>query len=133
MFADDQLSETSDGRVAVELKRPRANGETHAFMEPVAFLRRVTSLIPPAGMNLIRYHGILAPASKHRSKVVPVPEVELDISPVGTEPVLPPRRSGVDWASLLRRVYEYDVADWAYPSPHSGEGPGDPTASPSAR
>lgn len=108
-FADDQLSETNDGRVAVELKRPRANGETHAFMKPVAFLRRVTSLIPPAGMNLIRYFGILAPAAKHRSKVVPVPEVELDISPVGTEPVLPPRRSGLDWASLLRRVWDIDV------------------------
>ena len=60
-------------------------------------------------MNLIRYFGILAPAAKHRSKVVPVPEGELDISPVGTEPVLSPRRSGLDWASLLRRVWDIDV------------------------
>jgi len=108
-FADDQLSETNDGRVAVELKRPRANGATHAFMTPVAFLRRLTSLIPPAGMNLTRYFGILAPASKHRSKVVPQPEVELDISSATAEPVQPPRRDGLDWASLLRRVYEVDA------------------------
>ena len=63
LLADDQLSETNDGRAAVELKRPRANGETHAFMEPVQLPRRLTRLIPPAGMNLTRYFGILAPAS----------------------------------------------------------------------
>jgi len=108
-FADDQLSETSDGGVAVELKRPRANGETHAFMEPIAFLRRLTSLIPPAGMNLIRYFGILAPAAKHRSKVVPQPKLEVDVSSGTTEVVPPPRRDGVDWASLLRRVYDVDA------------------------
>ena len=60
-------------------------------------------------MNLIRYYGILAPAAKDRSKVVPVPELELDISLVGTERVLAPRRDGLDWASLLRRVYDIDV------------------------
>ena len=108
-FADDQLSETNDGRVAVELKRPRANGATHAFMEPVAFLRRLTSLIPPAGMNLTRYFGILAPASMHRSKVVPQPEVKLENSVSSTELVQPPRRDGLDWASLLRRVYDVDA------------------------
>ena len=108
-FANEQLSETKDGRVAVQLKRPRANGTTHAFMQPVAFLRRLTSLIPPAGMNLTRYRGILAPAAKHRDKVVPVPEIDLDVSPVGTEPVLPPRRSGLDWHSLLKRVWDIDA------------------------
>jgi hypothetical protein len=110
-FAHEQLAETKDGRIAIKLKRPRRSGETHAFMKPVQLLRRLTSLIPPAGMNLTRFFGILAPAAKHRCNVVPVPDILLHISPNGTEPVLPPRRDGLDWASLLRRVYDIDVLD----------------------
>ena len=67
------LKEANDGRIAIALKKPRRGGETHAFLTPLQLIRRISSLIPPAGMNLIRYFGILAPAAKHRGKVVPVP------------------------------------------------------------
>jgi hypothetical protein len=61
-------------------------------------------------MNLIRYFGILAPAAKHRAKVVPAPKVELDLSPnTALEPKVPRPSGGVDWASLLRRVYGLDA------------------------
>ncbi len=108
-LANEQVERTNDGRVGIELKRPRRNGETHAFMTPMQLIRRLASLIPPAGMNLLRYFGILASAAQHRSKIVPVPEIDLGISSNGTEPVVPSRRDGLDWASLLRRVWDIDA------------------------
>lgn len=109
-LANERLKEANDGRIAIALKKPRRGGETHAFLTPLQLIRRISSLIPPAGMNLIRYFGILAPAAKHRAKVVPVPEVELDLHPTATpEPEAPRPSGGVDWASLLRRVYDLDA------------------------
>ena len=44
-------------------------------------------------------------------------------------------RSRIDWATLLRRTYEYALAHWASscPSPHTSEGDSNPTPSPAAR
>ncbi len=78
-------------------------------MSPLELLRRITRLIPPAGLNLVRYFGILAPAAKYRRQVAPVPKVDVEVSPNALEPVLPPMRSQIDWASLLRRVYDVDI------------------------
>jgi hypothetical protein len=108
-LANERLKETNDGRIAIELKKPRRAGETHAFLTPLQFLRRVASLVPPAGMNLIRYFGILGPAAEHRGKVVPEPQVQLDLPPNGAEPDPMRNKGGVDWASLLRRVYDIDA------------------------
>ena len=109
-LANERLREANDGRIAIALKKPRRGGETHAFLSPLQLIRRISSLIPPAGMNLIRYFGILAPAAKHRAKVVPVPKVELDLSPNSApEPDVSRPSGGVDWASLLRRVYDLDA------------------------
>ncbi|CAN0600160.1 unnamed protein product, partial [Laminaria digitata] len=69
-FAEQQVQICRDGRVAFRLTHPKPSGETHLFLHPLTFLRRVTSQIPPLGMNLVRYHGILAPAAKRRSEVV---------------------------------------------------------------
>lgn len=78
-------------------------------MQPLTLVRRLASLIPPAGMNLIRYNGILASAAKYRSRVVPAPKLALAVSPNGAAPARPNRRDGLDWASLLRRVYQIDI------------------------
>lgn len=41
-------------------------------MTPVEFLGRLCALIPPPRYPLVRYHGVLAPASPWRSRIVPV-------------------------------------------------------------
>jgi hypothetical protein len=105
----DQLQETGDGRIALRLSKTRKSGATHAFLAPLQLIRRLTSLIPPAGQNLIRYFGILGSAAKRRADVVPCPKIEIAISPnasAASTSSTQPRRSGIDWASLLRRVFK---------------------------
>jgi hypothetical protein len=79
-------------------------------MTPTQFLRRIVRLIPPAGMNLTRYFGVLAPAAKLRSRIVPAPKIALNTPPAAVPAPAPPRRDGLDWASLLRRVYDVDIS-----------------------
>ena len=107
-FAAEQVRLLPSGQVAFARRSPKPSGETHIFFEPVAFVRRLTSQIPPAGQNLVRYHGILAPAARDRALVVRRPK-----SPgpkeQHTEP-LPLLAHPGSWASLLKRAYELDLS-----------------------
>jgi hypothetical protein len=40
------------------------------LFEPVELLERLAALVPPPRFNLVRYHGVLGPAAKHRAAVV---------------------------------------------------------------
>jgi hypothetical protein len=64
------LSLTSDGRVAYQMKYPRGS-RTHLLMEPVQFLARLASLVPPPRHPLVRYVGVLSSAWRWREHVVP--------------------------------------------------------------
>ena len=60
-----------DGRVAYQIKVARSRRSTHRLMTPLEFLARASALIPPPRFPLVRYHGVLAPNSPYRSRVVP--------------------------------------------------------------
>jgi hypothetical protein len=66
-----RLAWTKDGRLAYEVKYPRSPKQTHWLLEPVQFLARLASLIPPPRHPLVRYFGVLSSASKWRPHVVP--------------------------------------------------------------
>ena len=68
----ERLSVASDGRVAYRLKYPGRRGETHRLMEPMEFLARIASLVPPPRHPLHVFAGVLAPHSSWRKLVVPV-------------------------------------------------------------
>ena len=113
-FAERQLSETEDGRIAFELNTARTGGRTHLVLEPLRFLRRVAWLIPPPKQHQTRYAGVLAPAAKLRPEVVPEPPVVAAIRgpPEGLSPGSAPAsqaRRRLDWARLLDRVHEIDA------------------------
>ena len=42
-------------------------------MEPLEFMERLAALVPRPRLHLIRFHGVLAPNAKLRSKIVPAP------------------------------------------------------------
>ena len=109
-FAADQVRLLPSGQVAFTRRSPKPSGETHIFLEPIAFVRRLTSQIPPAGQNLVRYHGILAPAARDRPLVVrrPRPTPERAEEP-HVEP-LPLLGHPASWASLMKRAYQLDLA-----------------------
>jgi hypothetical protein len=70
-FALERLSMVPDGRVAYRVKVARGRRATHRIMTPLEFLARASALIPPPRFPLVRYHGVLAPNSPYRSRVVP--------------------------------------------------------------
>ena len=84
-------------------------------------------VIPPTYANLTRFHGVFAPTSRLRDKVVPRPASTVDgaeppaepqvstTSPPPSAPAASPKSTSVpspyrlDWASLLKRVFGVDV------------------------
>src|SRR5437867_3460700 len=70
-LAIDRLELLSDGRLRYRFKRVWRNGTTHAVFEPLQLLERLSVLVPVPRANLIRYHGVMAPAAKWRPLVVP--------------------------------------------------------------
>lgn len=106
-FAAEQVQRTKDGRVAFRLGHPKPTGETHVFFPALQFLRRVISQIPPLGMNLVRYHGVLAPAAKLRANVVRSSPPRRANAPTSAGPSA--MAPSLSWAALLRRVFNVDV------------------------
>ncbi len=103
-FAEDQLRATEDGRIAFTLRRKAQSGQSVILLEPVRQLRRLAWLIPPARQHQVRFHGILAPAAKDRSRVVAKPPFKLQLA-FPLENMHPERSSyRVPWAKLLKRV-----------------------------
>ncbi len=57
----------------LQLKSPYKDGTTHVVMSPLEFMERLAALVPRPRLHLIRFHGVLAPNAKLRSKIVPAP------------------------------------------------------------
>jgi hypothetical protein len=115
----------ASGRLLYELKHRWRDGTTHIGFEPLELLEKLAALVPPPRFNLVRYHGVLAPAARHRARVVPpgpAPEpgaahTECEVTHPHhghSEPYEPrpdPRPRNYSWAELMRRVFEVDVLE----------------------
>ena len=126
-IATERLRRLGDGRLLYELRHRWRDGTTHLGFEPLEFLEKLAALVPPPRFNLVRYHGVLAPAARHRARVVPSglaptpgtgsahAECEAVHSGSGhAEPERPhpgPRSRNYSWADLMRRVFEVDVLE----------------------
>jgi hypothetical protein len=118
-LALSRLTELDDGRFRYRLKRPLRSGATELVLTGVELLQKLAPLIPPPRQNLTRFHGVFAPSSKLRAAVVRLTETARSppAAPPPVAPFSPPRaqtttvpaRYRVDWASLLRRVFDVDV------------------------
>ncbi len=56
-----------DGRIAVALQRPWADGTTHLVFTPAELLARLVPLVPRPRINLLLYHEVLAPNAPWRA------------------------------------------------------------------
>jgi hypothetical protein len=115
-----RLKKLRDGRIAVVLQRPWADGTTHLVFTPTELLQRLVPLVPRPRINLLLYHGVLAPNAPWRREVVARAEPEanaIDACP----PAPPPEEEAAEakphrarpkyraWADLMRRAFEADV------------------------
>jgi Putative transposase/Glutaredoxin len=107
-IANERLKRNRAGQVVLQLKSPYKDGTTHIVMEPLEFMERLAALVPRPRLHLIRFHGVLAPNAKLRSKIVPAPPER------ATEPPTDHARAQgetprMSWARLLKRVFDIDI------------------------
>jgi hypothetical protein len=111
----ERLSRRSDGLYAYELRTPWRDGTTHVAFAPLELLEKLSALIPPKGMHLVRYHGVLAPSAAWRSDVVPKAAVGSYVvgESAGEDGSGAAARRGrwrwIPWADLMKRVHALDV------------------------
>ncbi len=105
--ATERLQQLPNGQLAYRLKTPWRDGTTHIYMTPRQLLAKLAALVPPPRMNLIRFHGVLAPHAKARSEVVPVPVLDEQEADAEQEGVRQPKRYA--WSKLLTRVFAIDM------------------------
>jgi len=70
-IADERLKRNSAGDVVLRLMSPYRDGTTHIVMSPLEFMQRLAALVPRPRLNLIRFHGVLAPNAKLRPQIIP--------------------------------------------------------------
>ena len=95
----------------VQFKTVWRDGTSHFLFEPIEFLEKLAALIPRPAVNLLVYHGVLAPRAHWRSQVVryarPAPDgiaLTLEATPRSGGPT-----QAWTWAALMRRVFALDV------------------------
>ena len=115
-----RLHRLRDGRIAVALQRRWADGTTHLVFTPMELLQRLVPLVPRPRINLLLYHGVLAPNAPWRREVVARAEPETDtLEPWQSSPPAEEEPEDVQhhrgrpkyraWADLMRRAFETDV------------------------
>ena len=101
----------------IKLKRAWSEGTTHLLFAPVEFLEKLAALTPRPAINLILYHGLLAPNARWRPEVVADGRLEgaPATGPDGTMGRAEAERRGATkprswrWAALMRRAFDLDV------------------------
>ncbi|MGB7217443.1 MAG: transposase [Vicinamibacterales bacterium] len=118
--ARERLTVSGEGRVRLQLRHRRADGTTHLEWDPVDFLGRLAVLVPRPRINLVLYHGVLAPRAAWRAAVVRhTTSTDRDAGAIESLPAVwgpcePPTAVGGHgrnrlWADLMRRTFGFDV------------------------
>jgi len=119
------------GRLRYWFKTPWRDGTDHAIFEPLEFIEKLCALVPTPRAHLVRFHGLLGPAAKWRSLIVPNARAEVAPAPEndsasgavsvvsansprlsdepGAPAAAPGRRRNYTWADLMKRVFAADV------------------------
>jgi hypothetical protein len=110
-LAQDRVQLRADGRVLVTLKTVWRDGTSHLLFEPIEFMEKLAAIIPRPAVNLVLYHGVLAPHARWRSHGVrygrPAPDVHAREREASARAASTP--GAWTWAALMRRVFDLDV------------------------
>ena len=103
-LAQGSLQRISDEEYAFKLKTPWSDRTTHLILSPMELIEKLAALVPIPRVNLVRYHGILAPNAKNRKKVVPKkPDKEELHKTRGLS------KNRLLWAALLKRTFNLNM------------------------
>ena len=87
------------------LKTPWSNGTNHLLVSPLELLEKLTALIPPPRLHLLRYYGVLGPRA--RDRIVPTKPVEEPPAAEGNSSAPP---AVIGWAALFARRFSVDIS-----------------------
>jgi len=103
-LAHGSLQELWEDDYAFKLKTPWSDGTTHIILSPSELIEKLCALVPPPRVNLVRYHGILAPNAKGRAAVVPKKPDEEEVRKTRGA-----SKNRILWAALLKRTFRLDL------------------------
>jgi hypothetical protein len=106
--AQDRLRFLADGRVVLTLKSAWTDGTRQLLFEPLTLLEKLAALIPRPRTNLVVYHGVLAPHSGWRARVVAYGAPPASPCSEATDASRSAPRHWA-WAALMRRAFDVDV------------------------
>jgi len=108
-LANDRVLLSPDGKqILYKMKSPYQDGTTHLLFDPLEFIEKLASLVPPPRMHMIRYHGVFAPNSKARPQVVLKNKVQKDT--LDKHEIKPPSSAAqISWGRLMKRVFQIDI------------------------
>ena len=121
-IAQEHVSMTDEGLVAVQLKKPFRDGTVSVEMDPLSLVSRLAASVHPPRFHTVRYGGVLAPHAKWRPLIVPPPPPEA-VAVAADAPAchsLPPDKDAparaathrckyIPWRQLMRRGLNLDV------------------------
>jgi hypothetical protein len=92
------------------LKTPYRDGSTHVIFEPEDFMARLAARVPKPRAHLTRSHGVFAPASPDRPRIVPRTHAGAanPASPHGAASAAD-CSPNLTWAQRLQRVFAIDI------------------------
>ena len=110
-LAAGRLQIIDDEHLTFRLKTPWSDGTCFLVLSPLELIEKLAALVPPPRLNLIRYHGVLAPNARDRKHIVPD-------APLTDEPSIRPtavdtpqaRAQRLSWAALLARVFDLYIS-----------------------
>jgi len=119
----ERLSLLPDGRIRYKHKRRWKDGTKAVIYERMGLMERLAALVPPPKFNILRYYGVLAPASSLRRYIVPQDKSEIGPAHRGCQakaeasaaedaeakPKQSKKPRNYSWAQLLKRVFEVDI------------------------
>ncbi len=115
-MAQDRLRLLADGRVVLTLKTAWADGTHHLMFEPLELLEKLAALTPRPRIQLVLYHGVLAPHAGWRARVVAYSAPLVETRAAARESAEPsddtraaPKPRHWAWADLMRRAFDIDV------------------------
>ena len=107
--ASGRLRFVDEETLVFSLKTHWADGTCQLVLSPQELLEKLAALVPPPRLNLVRYHGVLAPASPDRAQIVPGPSALTQTEGCAHDARGGRRAHRVSWSKLLARVFRFDV------------------------
>ena len=106
-FASENLR-MNGAWIIYRLSKPTHKGQKFVQLDPLEFLDRIAAFIPLPHRHRRHYHGVFALNSPLRKKVIAyakrVPAASTSLHQMSEKT----RRTSLDWAQLIKRIYEID-------------------------